>query len=209
MTAENMNGVSPDGSRQSRKRRRTRESILNAAWLCFSRADADEVSLRDIAELADVSEATVYNHFKNRAELLEAVVSYGQPGLNDMIEAVKELGEAQGPFEVLRLFAQRIRSEDPGDLHVLRKFREITRSAPELRMAYLTRREQSNAVLLQALSEKAAAVSMSQGDLALLCEAYVHLSEGVSAKQDEESTPASWADDLLHVIDLLEGGWQR
>lgn len=193
-------------SRQSRKRRRTREAITNAAWLCFTKAGVENTSIREIAELADVSEATVYNHFKNRAELIEAVV--GGTRLDEMVEAVDELGDAEGPLDVLRLFAERRRREEPEDLHVLRRFRSQVRAVPELYAAYLTQRVESTAVLVEALRPRARAVGMSDRALELLCCAYVAMAESIGAAQTENSTPDSWADELVRAVELLRVGWQ-
>ncbi|MEU9891199.1 TetR/AcrR family transcriptional regulator [Sphaerisporangium sp. NPDC051011] len=195
-------------SRQSRKRRRTRESILNAAWLCFTKAGVENTSIREIAELADVSEATVYNHFKNRAELIEAVIGETRPRLDEMVEAVDGLGDAEGPLDVLRLFAERVRGEDLEDLQVLRRFRRQMRAVPELYAAHLIRREESTAVLVEALTPRARAVGMPDRSLELLCSAYAAMSESIAAAQTDSSTPDSWADELVHAIELLRVGWQ-
>ncbi|MFJ4519109.1 TetR/AcrR family transcriptional regulator [Streptomyces sp. NPDC088816] len=182
---------------------------MNAAWLCFTKAGVENTSIREIAELADVSEATVYNHFKNRAELIEAVVGGTRPRLDEMVEAVDELGDAEGPLDVLRLFAERVRGEDPEDLQVLRRFRSQMRAVPELYAAYLIRRGESTTALVEALMPRAHAVGMSDRSLELLCSAYAAMSESIGAAQTKSSTPDSWADELVRAVELLRVGWRH
>jgi AcrR family transcriptional regulator len=59
--------------------RQTRETILDALTVLLSEQPADQVSTREIAERAGVSQPTVYRHFPDRQALLE--------GLSDRIAA--------------------------------------------------------------------------------------------------------------------------
>lgn len=52
-----------------------RERFLDAAEACYLRFGLAKTTVEDVAQAAGVSRATVYRHFKNRDELVLAVVS--------------------------------------------------------------------------------------------------------------------------------------
>lgn len=196
-------------SLQERKRQRTRQSVLSAAWLLFTRDGVSDTSIRDIAELAEVSEMTVYNHFNNRGELIDAVVDMSQPDVATTLDAIEDLGTTNGPFDVLELLADRIRTETPEGLKVRRKYRELARSEPELHAADLARRERATMALTTALLPGATEIGMTERDLRLLCSAYSAVTETVAALQPTSTTAQAWADDLAHAVSLLRAGWEN
>lgn len=82
----------------------TREFILDALTLLLGDRRADEVTTRDIAAVAGVSERTVYRHFPDRAALLEGLTqrlppfdgpkpSFGAGGLDDLAPTSRRLME--------------------------------------------------------------------------------------------------------------------
>ena len=74
----------PDLGRRSRKKQQTREGLIAAADHLFSTFGYDETTTTDIAELADVSQRTLFRHFPTKEAIL-----YG-----DMDDARLELREA-------------------------------------------------------------------------------------------------------------------
>ncbi len=56
--------------RRARKKRETAERIALAAGMLFGERGYEGVSVVDIAEAADVSEQTVYNHFATKEDLV-------------------------------------------------------------------------------------------------------------------------------------------
>jgi len=208
VTEQRSDANSPRPALRERKRRRTRESILNAAWLLFTRDGVAATSVRDIADLAEVSEVTVYNYFKTRGDLINAVVDQ-KPDVTASQEAVDLLGVHGGPLEVLNAFVERLRSERPEDLQDLWRHRKATRTDPELRGAYLSRRERSTDALIEALLPRAAEHGMSKAELRLLCCAFNVIADAVGDTQPSDTTPDRWADDLSHALSLLRHGWQR
>lgn len=201
----------PDRQRpalRERKRRRTRESILNAAWLLFTRDGVASTSVRDIADLAEVGEVTVYNYFKSRGDLIDAVIAE-QADVEVTREAVELLGVDGGPLEVLAAFAERFRSEATADLQTLRRFRKAVRADPDLRGPYLCVRERSTEALIEALLPRAEQSGMSETDLRMLCFAFNAMADAVGDGQPANTTPEGWADDLAHAVSLLRVGWHR
>lgn len=63
-------GPGPDAGRRERKKWRTRMTIAGAAAHLFATRGYDAVSVLDVAEAADVSEQTVYNHFPTKEHLV-------------------------------------------------------------------------------------------------------------------------------------------
>ncbi|HEX5615494.1 MAG TPA: helix-turn-helix domain-containing protein [Acidimicrobiia bacterium] len=63
---------------------RTRELILGALTALLSERRADEITTREIAERAGVSQPTVYRHFPDRQALLEGLADRIQRGMGDI-----------------------------------------------------------------------------------------------------------------------------
>jgi AcrR family transcriptional regulator len=82
---------------------RTRDLILDALTTLLGDRRADEVTTRDIAALAGVSERTVYRHFPDRRALLDGLSrrlppisdkpSFGVGGLDDLAATSRRLME--------------------------------------------------------------------------------------------------------------------
>jgi AcrR family transcriptional regulator len=57
-------------SRRERLKREREERILDAAAAVFARKGFHQATIRDIAELADVADGTIYNYFDSKFDLL-------------------------------------------------------------------------------------------------------------------------------------------
>ena len=68
-----MIGVFADRARGRGKRLRTRARLMDAAVEAFAREGIDAVSVNAIAQSADVSNGTFYNHFRDKDEIVGAV----------------------------------------------------------------------------------------------------------------------------------------
>ncbi|MEU5873545.1 helix-turn-helix domain-containing protein [Glycomyces sp. NPDC047369] len=122
--------------RRERKKRRTREAILDAAYRLFERHGYERTTVNEIAAEADVSPGTFFNHFPakesvlfaDRAELLAlgpATVADRRPG-----ETVVEL--------LVRMIARMLSEFEPGgDRERLRL--ELVMGSPALRGIMLQR----------------------------------------------------------------------
>lgn len=69
----------------------TKNQIFNTAIELFMRNGFDNVSLRDIADKVGIRQSTIYNHFKSKQELLNAIYNFychyylkDRPSLEDM-----------------------------------------------------------------------------------------------------------------------------
>jgi AcrR family transcriptional regulator len=71
--------------RRERKKRATRDAIYFAARTLFMKKGFDAVTVAEIAEAADVSEKTVFNHFATKEDL---ALAGSQERLEKTIEAL-------------------------------------------------------------------------------------------------------------------------
>jgi AcrR family transcriptional regulator len=60
-------------TRGHKKKARTRQQLLDAALRIYARKGAGDMALNELAEECGVSNGTVYNYFRTREEVLEAV----------------------------------------------------------------------------------------------------------------------------------------
>ena len=63
-------------SRRERLSRQRAERILEAAAAVFARKGFHQATIREIAELADVAEGTIYNYFTDKRDLLVAMTRH-------------------------------------------------------------------------------------------------------------------------------------
>lgn len=82
-------------TRGHKKKERTRQQLLEAALRIYARKGAGELALNELAEEAGVSNGTVYNYFRTREEVLEAVGLELAVQLARHVEAVS-VGVASG-----------------------------------------------------------------------------------------------------------------
>ena len=95
-------------NRQTRKRLATRQKISDIASLLFIERGFDAVKIEEIAEAADVSRMTVFNHFSRKEDLF---FDLDQVGREDVVAAVMHRRAGTPPVEALRLFAHRAIAE--------------------------------------------------------------------------------------------------
>lgn len=81
---------------RERQARQTRDEILDALTVLLENRSPDEITTRELAEAAEVSERTVYRHFPDRAALVDALVERfaavsggADPGFPASFEGVK------------------------------------------------------------------------------------------------------------------------
>ena len=87
-------------SRQQRKRLATRQSISDAATRLFIEHGFDNVTIDQIADAADVSRMTVFNHFARKEDMF---FDLDEQARQAMLAALAARGSTS-PVEALRLF---------------------------------------------------------------------------------------------------------
>jgi AcrR family transcriptional regulator len=89
----------PPVGRRERKKAATRQTIADAALRLFLERGYDQVGIRDIAEAADVSTATVFKHFSGKEAL---VFDQDEDRESGLIAAVRQRASGQGILDALR-----------------------------------------------------------------------------------------------------------
>ncbi|MBQ0728484.1 MAG: TetR/AcrR family transcriptional regulator [Thalassolituus oleivorans] len=72
-TKDSKTPAKPTVTRGHKKKARTQKALIEAAMRIYARKGVGELLLNELAEEAKVSNGTVYNYFKSREEVLEAV----------------------------------------------------------------------------------------------------------------------------------------
>lgn len=75
-------------TRGHKKRERTRRGLVDAALRLVARKEVGEIALLDVASEAAVSNGTIYNYFRTRDEVLEAVGIAMASEFSDAISAL-------------------------------------------------------------------------------------------------------------------------
>lgn len=89
-------------NRQTRKRLATRQKISDVATRLFINRGFDNVTVDEIAEAADVSRMTVFNHFSRKEDMF---FDLDDEGREDLMSALQERKKGTSPIEAVRLFA--------------------------------------------------------------------------------------------------------
>jgi AcrR family transcriptional regulator len=84
----------------------TKEKIFDVAVDLFSKHGYNGVSVRKIAAGVGIKESSIYNHFKNKEEILHCIFDCFQEGMREQRPDASELAyeiECMAPREVFRL----------------------------------------------------------------------------------------------------------
>lgn len=118
--------------RQKRSPEERREQILRAAESLFAEQGFERTTTREIAQVADISEGTIYKYFESKQQILFAMVSH-------MIEPLAELFAEQQDADDEAIIKTFIRSQfeffDRKSEWMLTMFSEL-RIHPELMKEY-------------------------------------------------------------------------
>ncbi|NUR87109.1 MAG: TetR family transcriptional regulator [Nonomuraea sp.] len=184
-------------SRRERKKAATRQSIADAALRLFLERGYDHVSIRDIAEAADVSVTTVFKHFTGK----EALV-FDEEEATDarLIAAVRQRAPGQGVLEALRQHV--LGTWLPIAGHPQREeFNRLVDSTPALR-AYAERMwARHTGTLSAAIADE---LGVEHGNLA--CSALARFVLEVPALAQGQRDPRAAVEELF---DILANGWKE
>ncbi len=89
----------PPTGRRERKKAATRQAIADAALALFLEHGYDQVSIRDIADAADVSTTTLFKHFSGKEAL---VFDQDEAREAELVAAVRERPAGQDIVDALR-----------------------------------------------------------------------------------------------------------
>jgi AcrR family transcriptional regulator len=89
---------------RERKKRQTREAIAAAAFELFTERGFDAVPVAEVARRADVAEATVFNHFATKEDLVYGRLEAFEAAL---VEAVRDRPPGESVLDAFRAFVLR------------------------------------------------------------------------------------------------------
>jgi AcrR family transcriptional regulator len=186
---------------RERQAAQTRELILDAVTTLLGDRRADEVTTRDIAAEAGVSERTVYRHFPDREALLQGLMrrlpalvdvelSFADGGLDALAPAGRRLMEFLDEHYVVAR-AEAVLNADP------RHFAESTRTNTR-ELCELIGRE------LPELGEREAIRMAAMLRCLLSTQAWLRMREEVDVPGSESGPVVAWVVDLV-VRELRAG----
>lgn len=193
-------------SLRERNKQLTREAILRSAMLLFERDGVSGTSMADVAELTGVSDTTVFNYFKTKDDLVDALVAeMTGPRSLEALVAARPLSES--PMRAMRNVLKELRERGDDDLPSKRQVFDAAREDKLLWGAYL----RSNDALARRLA--ACFQQREPGWSPMVAAAAAHSVVG-AMEAVFESQPASgslgmWADDIDEVLARLERAWRR
>ena len=117
-------------SRRQQSRDEQRQRILEAARSLFGARSFDDVTMADIAEVAGVARATVFNHFPGKHALVEAITEEVLCYWAGMLEHALADEETATPALVRALFAHM----GVGIAHYYRFYRGVFREIAKLQV---------------------------------------------------------------------------
>jgi AcrR family transcriptional regulator len=118
---------------RERKKQRTREAIADTAWRLFAERGFDHVPVAEVAREADVSEATVFNYFPTKEDL---VFHRMQAFEHELLGAIRERDRGESIVQAFARFVLTPRgflgSDDPEASEGLRTVARVMTSSPAL-----------------------------------------------------------------------------
>lgn len=118
---------------RERKKQRTREQIADAAWRLFAERGFEQVPIAEIAAAADVSEATVFNYFQTKEDL---VFHRMEAFEDELLGAIREREPGESIVHAFGRFVLKARgflaTDDPGAEEGMRTVARVMTS-PALR----------------------------------------------------------------------------
>jgi AcrR family transcriptional regulator len=178
--------------RRERKKAATRQALADAALRLFLEHGYDQVTVRDIAEAADVSTTTLFKHFRGK----EALV-FDEDAENEgaLVAAVRDRAPGQSIFGALHDFLLRgIAGSDDVDV-----FFRLIEDTPELREYSHRMWMRYEAALARAIAEQA---GVPPDDVSCAALAHFILETRNLARGQPNPRHA-----LQSAFDLLEHGW--
>jgi len=118
---------------RERKKLRTRQQIADAAWRLFAERGFEAVPVSEIARQAEVSEATVFNYFPTKEDL---VFHRMEAFEDELLTAIRDRGEGESIVEAFGRFVLRPRgflgSDDPEATDGMRRVARVMTGSPAL-----------------------------------------------------------------------------
>jgi AcrR family transcriptional regulator len=182
--------------RRERKKAATRQALADAALRLFLERGYDQVSIKDIAEAADVSTTTLFKHFSGKEALLFDEDAEQEAAL---VAAVRERPAGQSIPAALRDHVLRVKvhtAGDPGFAGFLR----LVEGTPALREHAHRMWMRHETALSRAVAEDIGAPADDPA-----CAALAHFALQTAGLARGHADPQQAVE---RAFDLLEHGWE-
>jgi AcrR family transcriptional regulator len=127
-------GVTGQLGLRERKKQRTRQAIAEAAFALFTDRGFDDVTVAEVARRADVSEATVFNYFPAKEDLVFSRLEVFEAALVEAIRSRPAGRSVTGAFgELIRRPAGLLATNEPEAGRRLAAVSRIVAGSPALR----------------------------------------------------------------------------
>jgi AcrR family transcriptional regulator len=194
-------------SLRERNKQMTRDAILGAVMLLIERDGVASTSMGEVAELAGVSDTTVFNYFKTKEELVDALVEE-LVGPRSLIALLDRRPPSEPPLRALRnVLKDAGRAAAAGELATKKRQHLLAQSDKPLWGAYLRSNYGLAAQLAEAFERRAPSWSTKTATAAAF--ATVGALEAVFASQRVDGDIEAWAADIDEVLSRLERAWRR
>lgn len=190
---------------RERKKLRTRGQILSAAQILLSQKGVADTSLREIAELADVSEATLYKHFPCKQDLVDAVV-HNDRNAEELIRLVHGRPDSENPLQaLLAVIREQSASDDEARLAV--SHLKAVREDDNLLGAYLRRQVALSELLAVSLAERGTKHGFTRLDLRVAIRCFTAIADAVADDQPPEPSARRWLSQLCEQLERFARSW--
>ncbi|WP_327159012.1 TetR/AcrR family transcriptional regulator [Streptomyces tubercidicus] len=181
--------------RRERKKAATRQSLADAALRLFLERGYDQVSIKDIAEAADVSTTTLFKHFPGKEALVFDADSDHEAAL---VTAVRERPDGRSVPAALRDHILRSHLDTLTD-PAFARFRQLVMNTPALRDYGHRMWMRHETALAQAIAADSGAPEDDPS-----CTALAHFTLEALTLARHQADPRAALD---AAFDLLERGW--
>ncbi|MEU0002923.1 helix-turn-helix domain-containing protein [Streptomyces sp. NPDC006314] len=189
-------GPGPAMGRRERKKAATRRALADAALELFLERGFDAVSIRDVAEAADVSTTTLFKHFPSKEALLFDMDPEMEAAL---VAAVRDRSPGTPVIQALRAHMLGARALRADHEELIAAFQRLVHSTPALIEYHRRMWMRHERALAEALAADAGAPA---GDP--MCAALAHLTLEARALAATAHDPEAAVN---AAFDLLEKGW--
>lgn len=203
----------PALSRRERNKLQTRLRILAAASVLFARDGVAETTVDQIAELAEVSDTTVYNYFSSKDDLVDAFLGE-MNGAQSLAARLAARPAKEAPLRALRGLLEDLTPErspemvlTDQDLRDRRALMERARADKVLWGAYLRTLHDSAVRLQQAFLARAP--HWTPGEALVAAHAVTGALQAVLDLQDDSTTFESWRAESIAALRRLEKAFGR
>jgi len=182
--------------RRERKKAATRDALADAALRLFLDRGFDRVSVKEIADAADVSISTLFKHFASKEALVFDEENDREQAL---LRAVQERGEKSIPQALRAHFARELDKQRESDGEDLGAFLALIHSTPSLALYGRQMWTRHETALARTIARETGAPADD-----VICAALARFAlEAPSLARTQPDVGVA----LKHIFDLLEVGW--